>query len=138
MACGILVPQSEIETGLLSVKAQTPNRWTTNKEFPCDFYFASTAFYRFIPVAISHPMFSCIILHDGHQPRFTINSPDDRHSNFLQIIPWNLFSLFIMISEISVFLYILFIIKLFHTQGKITSKQILKLKSITKLWILIT
>ena len=31
MACGILVPQLEFETRLLSVRAWTPNHWTTRK-----------------------------------------------------------------------------------------------------------
>ena len=33
MACGILVSQPEIEPGFPTVKAQSPNNWTT-REFP--------------------------------------------------------------------------------------------------------
>lgn len=65
----------------------------------------------------------CCIIHDGvHLLHFPIDSPNNRHSNCIQII-CHLFSLFITIPRISRVLYFVFISKLFHGQGRIISKQ---------------
>ena len=71
------------------------------------------------PLVTLHSMSCCIILYDVH---FTINYPNNRHFHCLQIITWNILSFFIMISEISIFVHFLFIIKLFLASGKIMSK----------------